>query len=163
MTRAPNHNDFAKKWFDDYQVGDSWEFGDHLVTKEEILAFGNRYDPEPFHRDEAAAGASIMGGLIASGLQMMAWVRMMQCLAMTEIEFSLSPGWGDIRFKAPVRPGDRLRCRGEVRAVRRSESNPGMGVVHYEYALLDEKDEVKFTALPVALLRLNPERAGEAA
>lgn len=163
MTRAPNHNDFSKKWFDDFAVGDTWEFGDHLVTRDEILAFGNQYDPEPFHRDEAAAEASVMGGLIASGLQMMAWTRNMQCLAMTEIGFSLSPGWGDIRFKAPVRPGDRLRCRGEVVDARRSESNPKMGVVRYHYALLDDKDEIKFTAQPVALHQVNPETTGGAA
>ena len=103
-----------------------------------------------------------MGGLIASGVQTMAWMRNMQCLAMTEIEFSLSPGWGDIRFKAPVRPGDRLRCRGKVTEARRSESNPALGVIHYSYELVDQKDEVKFTALPVALHRVRPDTDGDA-
>ena len=159
MTRPPNHNDFSKKWFDDFIAGDTWEFGDHPVTRDEILAFGRQYDPEPFHRDEDEARASILGELIASGIQMMAWMRNMQCLAMTEIEFSLSPGWGDIRFVASVRPGDRLRCRGEVLEARRSGSKPGLGIVRYSYALLDAAAEIKFTARPVALYRVNPENA----
>ncbi len=156
MTRAPKHNDFSKKWFDDFTVGDTWEFGDHLVTKEEILAFGRQYDPEPFHRDEDEAKASIMGGLIASGIQMMAWMRNMQCLAMTEVEFGVSPGWGDIRFVASVRAGDRLHCRGEVVEARRSKSKSNMGIVRYRYALLDAKDEVKFTSQPTALHSCKP-------
>jgi acyl dehydratase len=162
MTRAPSHNDFSKKWFDDFAVGDTWDFGDHLVTKEEILAFGQQYDPEPFHRDEELARGSIMGELIASGIQMMAWVRNMQCLAMTEMEFSLSPGWGDVRFVAPVRPGDRLRCKGEVVGARRSDSRPGVGIVNYRHALLDAQDEIKFTCQPVALHQLKPADAGGA-
>ena len=108
MSRPPNHNDFSKTYFDDFQVGDTWEFGDHMVTKEEILAFGRRYDPEPFHRDEDEARDSVVGELIASGILMMAWVRNMQCRAMTNMAFSLSPGWGDIRFVAPARPGEHI-------------------------------------------------------
>ena len=159
MTRAPNHNDFSKRWFDDFVTGDTWNFGDHLVTKEEILAFGQQYDPEPFHRDEDEARASILGELIASGIQMMAWMRNMQCLAMTEVEFGLSPGWGNVRFAASVRPGDRLHCIGEVLEARWSDSRPGFGIVRYDYALLDARNEVKLTCKPVALQQAKPDDA----
>ena len=52
MSREPTLNDGAKTCWEDFAVGDRWETGAHEVTKEEILAFGRQYDPEPFHRDE---------------------------------------------------------------------------------------------------------------
>lgn len=161
MTRAPTHNDFEKRHFEDFAVGDTWEFGRIEVTKEQILSFGRQYDPEPFHRDEELAKESIMGGLIASGIQTASWFRLMQNRAMKNIAFSLSPGWGNIRFHAAVRPGDVLSARAEVLATRESASRPGYGIVEYKGEIFDATGERKFSCEPVALHTRRP-AAGEA-
>lgn len=162
MSREPTHNDFKKRWYDDFAVGDSWSFGAHEVTAAEIIAFGQQYDPEPFHRDADEAAASVMGGLIASGIQMAAWYRLMQCQAMTEIAFGMSPGWGNIRFYAPVRPGDVLSGRAEVVAMRTSASRPAMGLVEYKGELFDAAGERKFGCTPVGLhLRKDADTSAE--
>ena len=56
-----------ERYFEDYRTGEVFEIGDYLITREEIVDFASRYDPQPFHVDEAAARDSIFGGLIASG------------------------------------------------------------------------------------------------
>ncbi len=109
MSREPTHNDSSKICWDDFAAGDSWVAGAHAVTKEEILAFGQQYDPEPFHSDEAAAEASIMGGLIASGVQMAAWFRMLhyQCVPPRWLDALARLGQRPFpQFGAPGRCGD---------------------------------------------------------
>jgi hypothetical protein len=56
-----------ERWFEDYATGEVFEFGDRLITAEEIVEFARRYDPQPFHTDPAAAARSHFGGLVASG------------------------------------------------------------------------------------------------
>nr|WP_225121621.1 MaoC/PaaZ C-terminal domain-containing protein [Bradyrhizobium sp. BRP22] len=53
-------------YFEDVEVGDSQKAGPYSVSKEEIIQFAKRYDPRPFHIDEAAAARSVFGGLSAS-------------------------------------------------------------------------------------------------
>lgn len=151
MSRAPNHNDFKKRWVEDFVPGDTWEFGAHEVTAEEIIAFGRAYDPEPFHVDPEAATRTPIGELIASGIQTAAWYRMLQCTAMSRLAFSLSPGWGAIRFHDPVRPGDVLSGRAECISVRPSASRPQFGLIEYRGELLDAAGNRKFSCEPVGL------------
>ena len=56
-----------KYYWEDFRVGEVHQIGEKRVDKDEIVAFGRQFDPQPFHVDEAAAKASMYGGLIASG------------------------------------------------------------------------------------------------
>ena len=67
----------AKRYFQDFAVGDTVEAGGYRMTSEEMVEFARRYDPEPFHVDEAAARDSVFGGLVASGIHTIAvWNRL---------------------------------------------------------------------------------------
>ena len=70
---APGPVPPKQRWFDDYAEGETFDFGDYLVTADEIIEFARRYDPQPFHVDPQAAAAGPFGGLIASGW--MTWLR----------------------------------------------------------------------------------------
>jgi acyl dehydratase len=128
---------FKQRWFEDYRVGEIAEFGDHLVTEAEIVEFATRYDPQPFHVDAEAAKASIYGGLIASGwMTASCAMRMMVDHYISPIASMGSPGIDELRWLAPVRPGDRLRMRVTVLESRPSQSKPDRGMTRFLWELL---------------------------
>jgi acyl dehydratase len=135
-----------ERFFEDYQVGEVVEFGDYPITKEEILDFAGRYDPQPFHTDEVAAAQSNYGGLIASG-----WMTasvMMRMLVDHFVSFTASmgsPGIDELRWLRPVRPGDRLRVRVTVLETRRSQTKPDRGAVLSLDEVINQDDEVVMT------------------
>jgi acyl dehydratase len=135
-----------QRYFEDYRVGEVFEFGDELVTEQEIMEFANRYDPQPFHVDPAAATNSSFGGLIASG-----WMTagiMMRTLVEHFISREAgmgSPGIDELRWLRPVRPGDRLRTRVTILETRRSSSKPDRGMVLTLDEVLNQDGDVVMT------------------
>jgi acyl dehydratase len=128
-----------ERWFDDFRVGERFEFGDHLVTAEEIVEFARRYDPQPFHLDAAAAARTHFGGLIASGWMSCGVLMRMVCDHFIPMAASMgSPGIDELRWLEPVRPGDRLRAAVEVLDVKASRSKPDRGVVTLRQALINQ-------------------------
>jgi len=118
------------RYWEDFAVGDVTEFGPVTVTTDEIVEFASRYDPQPFHLDDDAGNATPFGGLIASGWHTTALFMGMFVRAVLLDSASLgSPGVEEIRWTAPVRPGDALTGRSTVTEVRPSASNPGRGTV----------------------------------
>lgn len=118
------------QYYEDIEVGDTAEFGEYHVTKEEIVDFAERYDPQPFHTDEEAAEDSAFGELVASG-----WHTASMCMRMLvdgplqERAGMGARGVDELRWKQPVRPGDTLSIRSEVIDKRVSESDPKRGYV----------------------------------
>ncbi len=138
----PSPVPFEQRWFEDYRVGEIAEFGDHLVTEAEILEFAKRYDPQPFHIDPQAARQSIYGGLIASGwMTASCAMRMLVDHYISPIASMGSPGVDELRWLAPVRPGDRLRMRVTVMASRPSQSKPDRGMVQFLQEVLNQNAE----------------------
>jgi acyl dehydratase len=136
----------APKYFEDFTVGATAEFGSVVVTADEIVAFARRYDPQPFHVDAEAAKAFPYGGLIASGWHTAAMTMRMLVDNFIDGETSLgSPGLGPIRWKLPVRPGDVLRVRARVTEARRSTSKPDRGTVTFEVDVRNQHDETVMT------------------
>jgi acyl dehydratase len=134
------------KYFEDFTVGASAEFGSVQVTADEIIAFAKQFDPQPFHVNPAAAEASVYGGLIASGWHTSAMTMRLLVDNFIDGEASLgSPGLGPIRWKLPVRPGDVLRVRARITEVRRSTSKPDRGTVVFEVDVLNQRDETVMT------------------
>ena len=95
----------------------------------------------------------MMGGLIASGIQMAAWLRGMHCRAMPNLGWSLSPGWDEVRFLNPGRPGQVLSVRLRCASARASESRPEWGIINYEAELVDADGEVKLSTKPIVFYR----------
>jgi acyl dehydratase len=118
------------RYFEDFQVGDSRELGSVSVSEAEIVEFAQRFDPQPFHVDAEAAKATLFGGLIASGWHTTALFMGMFVRAILLDSASLgSPGVEEIRWTAPVRPGDTLTGRSMVVDVQPSSTNPDRGTV----------------------------------
>ncbi|PCR90959.1 MaoC family dehydratase [Natrinema ejinorense] len=118
------------QYYEDIEVGDTQEFGEYHVTKEEIIEFAEQYDPQPFHVDEEAAGDSAFGELVASGWHTAAMC--MRLLVDGPLDDRASMGAGgvdELRWKQPVRPGDTLSIRTEIIDKQVSESDPNRGYV----------------------------------
>ena len=103
------------EYFEDLTVGATRSFGSYEVTREEIVEFARRYDPQPFHTDEAAARESMFGGLVASGWHTAAaTMRLLVDNYLNESGALGSPGLESLRWRDPVRPGDELSVRTEI-------------------------------------------------
>ena len=146
-----------ERWFEDFAVGQSAEFGDHVVTEGEIVEFAQRYDPQPFHVDPVAAAKSSFGGLVASGWMSCAVLMRMMCDHYISPMSSMgSPGIDELRWLRPVRPGDRLHGRVSVPQVRRSANRPDRGSVQLLQELINEDGEVAMTQRGWAMIRCRP-------
>jgi acyl dehydratase len=115
--------------FEDFEPGQVYELGTRTVTEDEIVAFAREWDPQPFHVDPEAAKDSVFGGLIASGWQTGAiWMRM-YVDSMLGSAARGSPGIEELRWLAPVRPGDTLSGRLTVLDVSPSATRPDRGTI----------------------------------
>ena len=145
------------RWFEDYIEGSTWEFGPLEVDESEVVDFGRRFDPQPFHVDPAAAATGPYGGLIASGWHTCAL--MMRLLAeqyLSPASSLGSPGVDELRWVLPVRPGDELTLKTTVREARRSRSKPDRGLVRTQVELLNQSGDVVLSMLAMNLIRTRP-------
>lgn len=141
-------------YFEDIKVGDRSEFGHKEVTRAEILSFAEKYDPQPFHVDEVAANESIFGNIIASGWHTGSMLMRMMVDHMVNERAGLgSPGFDDLRWLKPVRPGDILSVRSEVTDTRRSSSRPNMGIVKSKVTVINQKDEAVLSMNTIGMIK----------
>jgi acyl dehydratase len=130
------------RYFEDFKIGDITDVGPVSVSEEEIVEFASRYDPQPFHIDPEAAKSSPFGGLIASGWHTTALFMGMFVRSVLLDSASLgSPGVEEVRWTAPVRPGDTLSGRTTVTDVQPSESNPNRGTVFTTNEVFNQNGE----------------------
>ena len=147
-----------ERYFEDYGKGEVLEFGDHLITLEEITAFAGRYDPQPFHLDEAAARESIYGGLIASGwMTCGVLMRMVVDHFISPLSSMGSPGIDELRWLKPVRPGDRLHARLTIVDKRRSTSKPDRGILQVHQEALNQDGEVVLSMRGMGMYKCRPD------
>ena len=145
------------RFLDDFTPGQYFHTGGITLTEAEIIDFAWRYDPQPFHLDTGAAERSPYGGLIASGFQSLAlcFRLFIQSGVLTESSMG-SPGIDELRWLAPVRPGDTLHCAVEVLEVRPSSSKPDRGIARFKYQALNQRDEVVLSFIVNHLLLRRP-------
>ena len=118
--------------FEDFPPGRFGSFGPRHVTREEILAFATEFDPQPMHLDEEAAKQSLLGGLSASGWHLCSIMMRMMVDGFIGHAASLgSPGVNEVRWLAPLRPGDDLMLDVDVTEARPSRSRPETGIVMF--------------------------------
>ncbi len=140
--------------YEDFPVGEVVEFGDRLVTADEIVAFAKDWDPQPFHLDAEAAKNSQIGELIASGWHSGAMLIRMMCDAyLLESASEGAPGIDEIRWLKPVRPGDRLRARRTTVSARPSRSRPQIGVIEFHHELSNQNGETVLTMRGPSFIR----------
>ena len=148
-----------QRYFEDYPVGAVFEFGEIVVSEEELVEFARRYDPQSFHTDHDAAAHSMFGGLIASGWHTAAlMMRLLVDHYLSKIASLASPGVDELRWLEPVRPRDVLRVRVTVLDARRSRSRHDRGVVTSYIEVLNQHDRVVMTVKAVNLMLTRAER-----
>lgn len=147
-----------QRWFEDYAVGEMFEFGDRLVTEADIVDFAGRYDPQAFHTDAEAAAQSSFGGLVASGWMTAALLMREMCdHFIPPLSAMGSPGVDELRWLWPVRPGDRLRVRVTIADVRASQSKTDRGVITLNQQVINQAGEVVMRLSGQAILRRRPQ------
>lgn len=147
------------RYFEDYQPGAIHEFGALTVDEEEVLEFGRRYVPLPYHTDKEAARNSIYGGLIASGWHTAAlMMRLYTDNYLSQVANLGSPGCDELRWDKPVFPGDRLSVRVTVLEARLSQSRPDRGIVRSFVEVLNQRREPVMSLKMVNFVRAR--RAG---
>lgn len=136
-----------KDWyFEDFYAGQDLDLGTRLVTEDEIIAFAQAFDPQPFHVDPAAAAQSIYGGVIASGWHTCSMMmRMVVDGLMSRASSMGSPGLDSVRWLAPVRAGDTLNVHYRTVKVKASASKPDRGVVWSQWVALNQHGETVCT------------------
>lgn len=139
--------------FEDFTPGLVLDYGGYEVSRAEIIAFAKEFDPQPFHLDDAAANASLLGGLSASGWHTSAILMRMSCDGFVLDSASMGgPGVDEVRWAKPVQPGDVLHARAFVRDARVSRSRPQMGLVGMELAAMNQRGETVMTQTMTMLM-----------
>ena len=133
-------------YFEDFAAGQVIELGTiPSLTEEEIITFARQWDPQPFHTDPEAAKESIYGGLIASGWQTaLLTMRLQVDSLLSKMDTHGSPGVENIRFRKPVRAGDRLQARYTVLVAEPSAKRPTMGKLLGRTEVFDEAGDVVY-------------------
>ncbi|WP_395672005.1 MaoC family dehydratase [Phenylobacterium sp.] len=136
-----------QRYLEDYVPGAVYTFGEIEMTEAELLAFAEKYDPQPaLHTDKALAEAGPFGGLIASGWHTIALtMRLYVDHFLSTVANSVSPGVDKIRWLKPVRPGDRLSIRVTVVANRRHAFAEHRGAITVKTETLNQDGDVVAT------------------
>ena len=127
------------------------------VEKEDIIAFAQKFDPQPFHLDEEAARHSMFGRLVASGWHTAAMT--MSLIARADYRASggtIGLGFESLRWPAPVVPGDELHIVSEVLEARPSRSRPDRGLVKIRTRTLNQNGELVQEVIGNAMVPRRP-------
>jgi acyl dehydratase len=129
--------------FEDFPVGRLGTYGPRHVTREEILAFAAEFDPQPMHLDEEAAKHTMLQGLSGSGWHLCSLMMRMMFDGFVGRTASLgSPGVNEMRWLAPLRPGDDLMLEVDVTEARVSKSRPETGIVTFKAVVRNAKGQM---------------------
>ena len=147
----------AHRYFEDYRPGSVCIYGPVTMREEDIVEFAVRYDPQPIHADPRAAAAGPFGGLIASGWHTIAVVmRVLVENYLSHVAALVSPGVDELRWLAPVRPGDILHVRVTVLEATPSRSKPDRGLIRTAIETRNQRDEVVMSFRAMNLMRRRP-------
>lgn len=142
------------QYFEDYVVGTKSSFGRYEVTREEVIEFASKYDPQPFHLSDEAAAKTYFGRLSASGWHTCAMLMRMLVENMKDQKTASlgSPGLESLQWKKPVYPGDVLRVETELFEKRRSKSRPEMGITKNRVQVFNQNDELVLVSINLGLV-----------
>lgn len=148
--------------FENFAPGHFGSFGPRLITRDEIIAYAEEYDPQPMHLDEEAAKASMLKGLAGSGWHMCSlMMRMIYDGFLHQTASMGSPGVTEMKWLRPFRPGDELTLDVEVLDKRVSQSRPNIGLVTFRCRMCNATGQaVSDMTVPIMIGRA-PDAAAE--
>jgi acyl dehydratase len=145
----------GQRFFEDIVLDQPMTFGAVRVSRDDIMTFARAYDPQPIHLDEAAAKASIVGGLCASGFHTCCLMMRMLCDHFLNTTASLgAPGLDEVKWLQPLRPDDVISVRIIADTKRVMTSRPAVGLVHVNYAVLNQNGDSIMTSSCTQLIRV---------
>jgi acyl dehydratase len=142
-------------FWEDIEVGKKSSFGRYEVTREEVLEFATKYDPQPFHLSDEAAAQTYFGRLSASGWHTCSMLMRMLVdnMASNQQAGLGSPGLDELRWLKPVYPGDTLRVESEIIDKAPSRSRPDMASYRASTTVFNQHDEPVMSLLQIGLIR----------
>lgn len=145
-------------YFEDLEVGAETDFGTYEVTREEVIEFASKYDPQPFHLSDEAAAKTHFGRIAASGWHTAAMtMAVIARKVVGEKQAGLgSPGIDELRWLKPVYPGDTLHVRGEILDKRESRSKPDIGSFRTKTTVTNQDNVPVMTFISIVLIRRRP-------
>lgn len=145
-------------YYEDLEVGAKMRFGEYQVTREEVIDFARKYDPQSFHLDDEAAAQTHFGKIAASG-----WHTCAMTMAMLVEHQAVEPraamgglGVDELRWLRPVYPGDTLSCEMELLEKRLSKSIPGAGILRSRLTTFNQAGDPVLTQQPASLIQTRP-------
>lgn len=148
-----------KMFWEDFPVGRVDEFGNRLVSEAEIIEFASEFDPQSFHIDKEAAAEHFFGGIIASGWHTGSMLMRMLVDELLANSTSMgSPGVDELRWKAPVRPGDILSVRSEVLSATVHKYKADRGFTKFSYIVSNQNGDTKLTMASTILFLRKSEK-----
>jgi acyl dehydratase len=146
-------------YFEDLPIGEETVFGSYDVTRDEVIEFATKYDPQPFHLSDEAAAKTHFGRIAASGWHTTAMTMAVIARAVVaEEQAGLgSPGIDELRWLKPVYPGDRITVRGTILDKTPSRSKPDIGSFRTQTIVTNQDgvDVMRFTS--IVLIRRRPQ------
>ena len=146
------------QYFEDLEIGAETYFGSYAVTRDEVLEFARKYDPQPFHLSDEEAAKTHFGRIAASGWHTCAMT--MAVIARHVVEHKQaglgSPGIVDLRWKRPVSPGDVLHVRSIIVEKTPSRSKPDLGSFRSEMTVTNQDGQPVMTFTSIVLIRKRP-------
>lgn len=144
-------------FFEDFEVGQVYETDTYTLDEQEIIEFGLKYAPVPYHTDAEEAKKTSFGTLIAAGYQTAAITfGLFARTGALSLSGMGSPGADNLRWKRPVKPGDTLRALANIVEVSPAAKEGGRDAVRIRYDTLNQNDEVVMTLTSLHFIRRRP-------
>ena len=139
------HRKIMEAYFEDIELDTPYRSRQYHVTEDEIIGFAKEWNPEPFHIDKAAAQKSKIGKIFACGPHIIAICTKLTNERRPRPATVAGLGWDELRFTTPVFHDDRLWVEITAKSKRRSNSNPGVGIVVYTLRVLNQMEQEVLT------------------
>lgn len=146
----------TRLYLEDLRVGQRFTSAEAAVDADAIRAFATAWDPQPFHLDDAAAAATLFGGLAASGWHTAALSMRLLVTSGLPLAGGIIGSGGELLWEKPVRPGDRLRVECEILDITPSRSRPDRGMVRVRCLTLNQNDETVQSFTPRLVVSRRP-------
>ena len=153
MTQEPS---LASRYWEDLEPGEAHVSREMEVTREEIVEFASKYDPQYFHMDPEQAKQSHFGEVVASGVHILAVWRILDHEITGDVRWMCGIAWDELRWNKPLRSGDRVRALAKCVSKRESSSDTGRGIAVYRYELKNQRDEAIFYCTSTNLVERRP-------
>lgn len=145
-------------YFEDLVIGEETLFGHYDVTREEVLDFARKFDPQPFHLSDEAAAKTHFGRIAASGWHTAAMTMSVIVSAWGDEPSATlgSPGVDELRWLKPVYPGDRITVRGTIIDKTPSRSKPGLGSMRTQTVVTNQDGVDVMRFISIVLIKRRP-------